>query len=70
MRCNSRASGLAFSSATGSTFAGFGCPWFALVLWLLFQIISAAQQLAGVTAVGLLGWLVWGKENPGPLLEP
>lgn len=50
--------------------------WFALVLWLGFQLIGAAQQLAGMTsisslahlggvAVGLIGWLLWRKKNPG-----
>lgn len=54
--------------------------WFALVLWLGFQLLGAAQQLAGMTAVsslahlggaavGLLAWLLWRKMETGPLLE-
>ena len=54
--------------------------WFALVLWLLFQFIGAAQQLAGLSAVsalahlggaavGLLAWVAWRKENPALLRE-
>jgi len=50
------------------------------VLWLLFQFIGAAQQLAGVSAVsalahlggaavGLLAWVAWRKENPALLRE-
>ena len=48
--------------------------WFALVLWLIFQVIGAAQQFAGLSAVsslahlggaavGLLAWLVWRKDT-------
>lgn len=54
--------------------------WFALVLWLVFQFIGAAQQLSGISTVsalahlggatlGLIAWLVWRKENPGPLMD-
>ncbi len=49
--------------------------WFALVLWIAFQIIGAAQQLAGMSSVsslahlggagvGLLAWLLWRERNP------
>lgn len=51
--------------------------WFALVLWVAFQIIGAAQQLAGMTSVsslahlggavvGLLAWLLWRERIPRP----
>jgi membrane associated rhomboid family serine protease len=52
--------------------------WFALVLWIGFQLIGMVEQLAGMTAVsslahlggaavGLIVWLLWRKENPGLL---
>ena len=52
--------------------------WFALVLWIVFQIIGAAQQLAGMTAVsslahlggaavGFLAWLLWRGKIPRPV---
>jgi membrane associated rhomboid family serine protease len=48
--------------------------WFAVVLWLSFQFIGAAQQLAGISTVsslahlggavvGLVAWLLWRKPN-------
>ena len=54
--------------------------WFALVLWIGFQFIGAAQQLAGVSAVsalahlggaavGLMAWLVWRKDTAAVLLD-
>ena len=44
--------------------------WFALVLWILFQLLGAYEQLAGLTsvsafahlggaAVGVVAWVVW-----------
>ena len=53
---------------------------FALVLWIGFQFIGAAQQLAGVSAVsalahlggaavGLIAWLVWRKDTAAVLLD-
>ena len=46
--------------------------WFALVLWILFQIVGAWEQVAGISAVsafahlggaatGFVSWLVWRK---------
>ena len=49
--------------------------WFALVLWILFQLIGAWEQKAGISsvsafahlggaAVGLVAWLLWrGTKN-------
>ena len=47
--------------------------WFALVLWILFQLIGTWEQKVGISSVsavahlggaamGFLGWLVWRKE--------
>src|SRR6059058_1100102 len=48
--------------------------WFVFVLWILFQFIGAWEQVAGISAVssfahigggvvGLVAWLLWGKNN-------
>ena len=48
--------------------------WFALVLWILFQLIGAWEQKAGISSVsafahlggavvGFVMWLVWRTKN-------
>ena len=49
--------------------------WFGLVLWILFQLIGALEQRAGMSsvssiahlggaAVGVVAWLLWKKQLP------
>jgi len=53
--------------------------WFVFVLWILFQLIGAVEQKAGMSsvssaahlggaAVGILAWLIWRKPNEGSRL--
>lgn len=48
--------------------------WFALILWILLQLLGAHQQMAGITSVsafahlggavaGFVAWLMWKKNN-------
>ena len=50
--------------------------WFTLVLWILFQIIGAWEQIAGISpvsavahlggaATGFVAWLVWRRDDSG-----
>jgi len=49
--------------------------WSVFVLWILFQLIGALEQKAGISsvssaahlggaAVGVVAWVLWRKEKP------